>query len=187
MAGRNGVAVVFSDEVTSTGSAQPLYPLGAIRHEVTGEDSGTYTYRYVIFDNGAGNIAAASGAVAYRGKTQADFWEVTTDVSDVDSAFACGVFQSVLTDAYYGWVLTKGYITNLRKKTGSGFGWTKGDYLFAAGEATDDGKAARVKLAATTKVTGAEFRAAVERGVGFAAATVSSTTATGAAYINLEN
>ena len=44
----------------------------------------------------------------------------------------------------------------------------------------------RIKLAATTKVSGAELRAALERHVGYAAATVSSTTATGAAYIEME-
>lgn len=186
MAGRSGIPLIFVDEVTSTGSATALYPLGAVRHEEASADAGVYTYRYVVFDNGTA-VAAASGAVAYRGDTQADFWDVTSDVSDVDSAFACGLFQSVLTDLYYGWVLTKGYVTNLRKKTGSGFGWTKGDYLYASGEATDDGEAVRIKLAATTKVSGAEFRAALERGIGFAATTVSSTTATGAAYINLEN
>lgn len=187
MAGRGGTPQVFTDEVTSTGSATALYPLGAIRHEESSAAAGVFTYRYVYFDNGSGNVAAASGAVAYRGATQADFWDVTTDVSGVDSAFACGVFKSVIADTYYGWVLTKGYVTDLRKKTGSGYGWTKGDYLYASGEATDDGEAVRVKLAATTKVSGAEFRAALERGIGFAAAAVSSTTATGAAYINLEN
>ena len=114
------------------------------------------------------------------------YWDVTSDVSGVDSAFAAGAFQSILTDAYYGWIKTKGYQSNLKKVTGSGFGWTKGDYLYAGGAATDDGKAYRIKLAATTKVSGAELRAALERSVGFAGATVSSTTATGKAYIECE-
>lgn len=184
--GRSGIPAMFTDEVTSTGNATALYPLGAMRIEETSAAVGCETYRYVKFDNGAGNVAAAAGALCYRGTTAANVWDVTSDVSDVDSAFAVGVFQSVLTDAYYGWVKTKGYQSNLKKRTGSGYGYTKGDYIYAAGAATDDGKATRVKLAATTQVSGAEFRAAMERGVGYAAATVSSTTATGAAYIDLE-
>jgi hypothetical protein len=187
MAGRLcNQAIAYSDEVTSTGSATQLYPKGQVRVEEGTVAAGASTYRYVYFDNGAGNIAAAAGAIAYRGVTAANFWDVTSDVSDVDSAFAAGAFQSVIVDTYYGWIKTKGYQSNLKKSTGTGLGWTKGDALYAGGAATDDGKAYRIKLAATTKVTGAEIRAILERPVGWAAAAVSSTTATGAAYIEFE-
>lgn len=185
--GRIGIASMFTDDFTSLGNTTALYPLGTLRVEEVSSVIGCATFRYVKFDNGAGNVAAAAGALCYRGITSAStFWDVTSDVSDVDSAFAAGAFQSILVDATYGWIKTKGYQSNLKKKTGSGLGWTKGDYLYAGGAATDDGFAYRIKLAATTKVTGAELRAALERHVAYAGATVSSTTATGKAYLELE-
>lgn len=177
--------VAFSDLVTSTGAAVALYPKGLLREEETSSARGAEAFRYVYFDNGTA-VAAAAGALAYRGVTAANFWDVTSDVSGVDSAFAAGAFQSIITDTYYGWVKTRGYESALKKSTGSGYGWTKGDVLYAGGAATDDGKAYRIKLTATTKVSGAELRAILERIVGWAAATVSSTTASGAAYIDFE-
>jgi len=184
MARNAGVVIAFGDSVTSTGSATALYPKGTRREEETSSDRGVETFRYVYFDNGSGNVAAAAGALAYRGKTPANFWDVTSDVSDVDSAFAAGVFQSALTDECYGWIKTKGYESALKKKTGSGYGWTRGDVLHAA--AATDGEAQPLVTAAATKVSKAELKAVLERVVGYAAATVSSTTASGAAYIDLE-
>ena len=179
-------AISFKDAGATTDHATARYPYGQIRVEETSATRGCETFRYTTFDNGAGNIAAAAGAIAYRGDTQANFWDVTSDVSDVDAAFAAGVFQNAITDARKGWIKTQGYEASLKKKTGTGFAWVKGDYLSAAPSATDDGKARNIKIAATTKVSGAEIRLILERNVGFAAAAASSTTATGAAYIDLE-
>ena len=106
--GQEGIVLAFGEAVTDTGNTTQQYPLGTIRMEETSDAVGIETYRYVYFTNGAGNVAAAAGALCYRGVTQADPWDVTSDVSDVDSAFAVGVFQSVLVDATYGWVKTKG-------------------------------------------------------------------------------
>lgn len=184
--GRIATAIAYGDLVTSTGSATQLYPRGTARTEETSVNVGMETYRYVYFDNGTGNVAAAAGAVAYRGVTAARPWEVTSDVSDVDSAFAAGAFQSILVDTQYGWIKTKGYQSNVKKLTGAGNAWLKGDYLFALGSTTSDGRAGRIKLVATTKVSGAEIRAILERSVGHAAAAVSSTTATGGVYLDLE-
>jgi len=186
MAGRICTALTFTDETNTTGTTDAKYPLGTLRIEETSAAVGAETYRYVKFDNGSGNVAAVAGGVCYRGVTQARPWEVTSDVSTVDSAFAAGIFQSVLTDANYGWVKTKGYQSNVKKHTGTGFAWVKGDYIYAFGSSTADQKAVNIKLAATTKVSGAELRKALERGIGWAAAAVSSTTGTGAAYIDLE-
>lgn len=183
--GQEGIVLAFGEAVTDTGNTTQQYPLGTIRMEETSDAVGIETYRYVYFTNGAGNVAAAAGALCYRGVTQADPWDVTSDVSDVDSAFAVGVFQSVLVDATYGWVKTKGYEASLLRATG--VKWAKGDQLHAAPAATDDGKAERIDIAATTKVSGAELRTALEAPVGFAAAASASTTnTTGAAYIDLE-
>lgn len=186
MAGRIAHAISFGENVDSTGDATQRYPLGQIRQEETSLAVGVETYRYVYFDNGAGNVAAAASAIAYRGITQAEPWDVTSDVSDVDSAFAAGVFQSVLADTQYGWIKTKGYVSALKKVTGTGQAWVKGDVLYAGADATDDGKAERLALTATTKVSGAEIRRVLERVIGWAAAAKSSTTATGAAYIEFE-
>lgn len=186
--GRSGIPGMFTDEVTSTGSASALYPLGSVRVEENSTSSqGVCTYRYVYFDNGSGNVAAAAGALCYvASTTAAEQWDVTSDVSTTDSGLAKGAFQSILTDTYYGWIKTKGYQVNVKKRTGAGSAWVKGDYLHAFGAATDDGRAGRIVLAATTKTSGAELRALLERHVGYAAAAVSSTTATGGAYLELE-
>lgn len=183
--GRSGIPAMFTDTVDSTGNATALYPLGALRIEETSAAVGVEHYRYVYFDNGSA-VAAAAGALCYRGVTAAEPWDVTSDVSTVDSAFAVGVFQSVITDTYYGWVKTKGYQSNVKKATGAGNSFVKGDYLYALGAATDDGRAGRIKLASTTKLTGAEIRALLERHIGYAAAAVSTTTATGGVYLELE-
>lgn len=186
--GRSGVPLMFTDLVTSTGNATALYPLGAVRVEENSTAAlGCATFRYVKFDNGSGNVAAAAGAMSYVRSTTASYnWDVTSDVSTSDSGLAKGAFCSILTDAYYGWIQTKGYRSDIKKKTGSGHAWVKGDYLHAWGAATDDGKSSRIVLAATTKATGAELRALLERVVGYAAAAVSSTTATGGAYLEME-
>lgn len=186
--GRSGVPLMFTDLVSSTGNATALYPLGAVRIEENSTAGyGCATFRYVKFDNGSGNVAAAAGAMSYvRSTTAAYNWDVTSDVSTSDSGLAKGAFCSVLTDAYYGWIQTKGYRSDIKKKTGSGHAWVKGDYLHAYGAATDDGKSSRIVLSSTTKATGAELRALLERVVGYAAAAVSSTTTTGGAYLELE-
>lgn len=78
------------------------------------EDQDGKTYRYYQFDNGAGNVAAVAGNVAYfyapSGASAGATTVVTMDLSD--SAGVCaGVFQAVLTDQYYGWFQTGGMAT----------------------------------------------------------------------------
>lgn len=178
-------ALTFGDLVTDVGTVQK-YPLGARR-----EEDGK-VYRYVSFDNGSGNVAAAAGSVCYRGiasVTNVDgdqLWKVTSDVSDVDSGFAAGLFISVIADAGFGWILTKGIYATVKKQTGAGNAWLKGDFVVALPSSTSDGKAGRFIIAATTKVSGAEIRRAFERPIGHARAAVSTTTATGRVLIDLE-
>lgn len=177
----NNRVLSFDDLVTDVNTKQ-LYPLGTRR-----EEDGNI-YRYVRFDNGAGNVAAAAGAVCYRGitsvTTSGHFWRVTSDVSDVDAAFAAGIFVSVIADAGYGWIQTKGYYATVKKQTGSGNGWVKGDVLLALPSSTADGKAGRWITTAT--ITTAPVRRLVERQIGYARVAVSSTTASGKAFIDLE-
>lgn len=177
-------ALSFGDLVTEVSAVQ-LYPLGTLRVE------GDRSYRYVKFNNGAGNVAAAAGAVCYRGiasitnSSTLQQWTVTSDVSDVDSGFAAGLFQSVIADAGFGWILTKGMYATVRKQTGSGHGWTKGDCILALHSSTSDGKAGRWIATAANSST-ASIRRLVERPIGHARATVSSTTATGRVFVDLE-
>jgi hypothetical protein len=178
-----GQALVFGDLVTDV-SASQLYVLGTRR------DEDGQIYRYVKFDNGAGNVAAAAGALCYRGiasvtnSASLQMWTVTSDVSDVDSAFAAGVFVSVIADAGFGWILTRGNYATVKKQTGSGNAWVKGDCILALPSSTADGKAGRWITTAT--ITTAPVRRLVERQVGFARAAVSTTTASGKAFIELD-
>ncbi len=176
-------ALSFGDLTTDV-SATQLYPLGTLRVE------GDRSFRYVKFNNGAGNVAAAAGAVCYRGiasitnSSTLQHWTVTSDVSDVDSAFAAGLFQGVIADGGFGWILTKGMYATAKKQTGSGNGWTKGDCLLALPSSTADGKVGRWVTTAT--ITTAPVRRLVERQIGYARVTVSSTTASGRMFVDLE-
>lgn len=183
---RQGIVLSFGDLVTTTGTAAAAYPLGTIRIEETSAAKGCETYRYVYHNETT--VAAAAGGLAYKGGTVANNWEVGMDVSDVKSSFAVGVFQSVLTNTYYGWVKTKGYESSLKKKIGTNRDWLKGDFLVAANGASNDGMAESWVSASTgeSKVSGDEIHRALERIVGYAASTALSTTLVGAAYIDLE-
>lgn len=89
--------------------ATPQYQLGAI-----GQTSDGKRYKYVKFDNGVGNVAAVAGNVAYylavSGASAGELTTVTMDVTD-SGGIGAGVFQAVLTDAYYGWIQTWGSAT----------------------------------------------------------------------------
>lgn len=172
------LGVFFGDAVGDIGT-KLLYPLGTKREE------GGNTYRYV--ERNDATVTLAADVLVYRGSTQATFWEVTGDVSDADSAFAAGVIKGAVADDGFGWMLTKGYVAALKKKTGTAeYSWVKGDVLCAAQAATDDGRASRLVIAASTKVSAAELRTALERPIGHAAALATKASLTGAAYIDLE-
>ena len=181
---RSGIILSFGDVVTTTGTADQKYPLGTLRIEETSLATGVETYRYV-YKNEA-TVTAVAGGLAYKGSTLANMWEVGMDVSDVKSSFAVGAFQSVLTDTYYGWVKTKGYLTNLQKRIGTNRNWVAGEFLVSASAASGDGMAEAFASAAASKVCEADLHRALERIVGYAASTALSTTRAGKAYIDLE-
>lgn len=184
--GRIAHAITFVEDVTDTGNANQQYPLGTLRMEETTLALGVECYRYVLCDTGSHTVATVAGGLAYRGKTIALPWKACSDVQDCASGLAMGVFQSVLATTKYGWVKTKGYQSNLKKQAGTGMSWAKGNYLFADASTTASLKARVIKIAATTKVSGAEIRAMLQRNIGFAASTHSTTNTTGKAYIELE-
>lgn len=68
-------------------------------------------YKFVLFNNGAGNVAAVAGNFCYYlAETGAETWTVTSDLSDSNGVGA-GVFQSVPADAEYCWIQVQGPAT----------------------------------------------------------------------------
>jgi len=75
-------------------------------------DGSGYLYKYVKFNNGAGNVAAVVGNFAYyyavSGTSAGEYTEVTMDLTDT-AGIGAGVFQSIIADGGYGWVQITGY------------------------------------------------------------------------------
>lgn len=71
-------------------------------------------YRFVLFNNGAGNVASVAGSAAYyygvsaAGNAASDY-TVTMDLTD--AILPAGVFMAVIADGSYGWIQTKGIAT----------------------------------------------------------------------------
>lgn len=90
----------------SANDATPKSPLGVLyRHNGN-------VYRYVKFDNGSGNVAAAANGAAHW-KTLSPTTGVFTVTSDQTDAIGgintvAGIFGCVVTDLYYTWVQVGG-------------------------------------------------------------------------------
>ena len=73
--------------------------------------AGGKVYKFVLFNNGAGNVAAVAGNVAYiyapSGASAGATTTVTSDLSD-SAGIGAGVFQSAPADGEYCWVQIKG-------------------------------------------------------------------------------
>lgn len=71
-------------------------------------------YRFVRFDNGAGNVAAVAGNFAYvyapSGTSAGATTTVTSDLSD-SAGVGAGVFMAAPADGEYCWVQIAGYAT----------------------------------------------------------------------------
>ena len=68
-------------------------------------------YKFVLFSDGTGNVAAVAGNVCYYvAETGAETWTVTSDLSD-GNGIGAGVFQSVPADGEYCWIQIKGPAT----------------------------------------------------------------------------
>ena len=69
-------------------------------------------YKYLKFNNGAGNVASVAGNAAYyygvSAAANADTYSIVTmDLTDAVST--AGVFMAVIEDGGYGWIQTGGY------------------------------------------------------------------------------
>ncbi len=104
-----GIKKIFQTKLTDT-STSDLEGVGTIRFE------GQKIYKWVKFNNGAGNIASVAGGMSYAyavskdGVTQGyENSEVTMDFTD--GLFCTGVFQAIIADASYGWIQIQGPAT----------------------------------------------------------------------------
>lgn len=116
--------------------------------------------QYVKFDNGAGNVAAVAGNLAYWLTRNATTYTVTMDVSDSDRNLVCGVFLNVLTDGRYGFIQIAGRHATV--KTNADDDIAKGDAIIgsAAGDGTCDSTAQ--DTAPTNRVAGWALAADVD-------------------------
>lgn len=97
-------------DVTRT-DATKQFAIGSLSAQTTSD--GTKIYKYVLFNNGAGNVAAAAGNVAYYyapSGASTGVVTVTSDLSD-SSEIGAGVFASAPADGEYCWVQIKGLAT----------------------------------------------------------------------------
>lgn len=96
------------DDLVTTAYTYQAFPLGLYREE---DGKG---YRFVQFDNGTGNVACISRSLAYLVGTVdtnalvTGRWVVTMDVSDTIPNKVRGVFASLIADAGFGWIQTRG-------------------------------------------------------------------------------
>ena len=71
-------------------------------------------YKYVKFNNGAGDVASVVGNFCYyyavSGASAGQYTEVTMDLTD-SGGIGAGVFQSIIADGGYGWIQIKGQAT----------------------------------------------------------------------------
>lgn len=89
--------------------ASELFALGTIYQASSGKQ-----YKYVLYNSGAGSVAAAAGNVAYvyapGGVSAGATTTVTSDLSDSANVGA-GVLQAALTSGSYGWIQVTGPAT----------------------------------------------------------------------------
>lgn len=125
--------------LTSTGQATAQHEPG---YTVPCQDG--REFQYVQFDSSG--VAAVAGAPCVVAKTTGDNkFVVTADVDDADLA-ATGMFLSILTDTYFGWIQTKGFGQDCPCTSGSGADVSAGDALGA----TVDQKWTKVTVGNTT-------------------------------------
>lgn len=159
-----------TDDAVTTAYTYQAFPLLTVR-----EEDGK-KYRFVKFDNGSGNVAAAAGSLCYLTATAG---LVCSDESDWLTPF--GVFQSAIADGGWGWVLVYGVYATTK---------TSGDDDIIIGDAlistTTDGAVGRINATAftTTAATLTQAQRMV-RLVGYAVAADVDADNTVAAFINL--
>lgn len=92
-----------------TNTEGPEFALGTVHRDYDGKQ-----YKYVQFNNGAGDVASVAGNACYyyavSGASAGQVDIVTMDITD-SGGIGAGVFQAVIADTGYGWIQTKGDAT----------------------------------------------------------------------------
>jgi hypothetical protein len=107
------------------------WALGTIYRDETGKK-----FKFVLFNNGVGNVAAVAGNAAYvyavSGASAGQITTVTMDLTDT-AGIGAGVFQSVPADGEYCWIQISGPCT----MTTALLAGADGNALTAVGASTD--------------------------------------------------
>jgi hypothetical protein len=130
----------IANEAFTVNLESPVHSLGEKVRVITSQ--GLKEYQFVKFDNGSGNVASVAGNLAYLlNGSNFTGYTVTMDVSDTKANMVAGVFTTVLTDGYHGWIQTAGY--NAAVKTNGDDDISAGDMIVpsAAGDGTCDSTA----------------------------------------------
>lgn len=132
--------------------------LGSIR-ETYDTTNGWRRWKYVQFNNGAGNVASVANMVVGQKVTDLTGNTVTNDESDSDLNLVAGVMPVAMTDLYYGWMQVGGY--NSAVITDGGDDIVQNDTLI--GSATDGTcNSVAANTASTNKVLGYAVAADVD-------------------------
>lgn len=96
--------------------------VGALRWE------GNKCYKWVKFNNGAGNVASIAGDAAYYygvGGDAADgdgYEDSVVTMDRTDAYLGAGIFQAIIADGSFGWIQIKGGATLTQALTGGADG-----------------------------------------------------------------
>jgi hypothetical protein len=87
------------------------YKVGSLAMNTTSD--GTKIYKFVLYDTGAGSVAAVSGQACYYyapGGVSTGVVTVTSDLSD-SAEIGAGILQSAPADGEYCWIQVSGLAT----------------------------------------------------------------------------
>lgn len=154
----NNNGTVYTDAVTDTYTSTQgaKWTLGSYREE-NGKG-----YRFVKYNAGTAALAAVAGYICYTYSTPSEPFSVTRDLSDAagDTNGVMGVLLSVIPDAGFGWIQTRGYHSAVETDAGDDF--AEGDA--AISHASEDGEVDRTAegTAPVSKVVGWAYAADVD-------------------------
>ncbi|MAH50912.1 hypothetical protein CMI37_34165 [Candidatus Pacearchaeota archaeon] len=106
-----GWKTTFITQLTDTRTTD-VEGVGTIRHEGPNK-----VYKWVKFNNGAGDVASITGNVAYYYGVSGDaadgdgYEDSVVTMDRTDAFLGAGVFQAVIADGSYGWIQIKGPAT----------------------------------------------------------------------------
>lgn len=105
----SGIKKVFQTLLADT-SSKDKEEVGTLRFE------GNKVYKWVKYNNGAGDVASIAGDVAYYYGVSGDavtggYENNVVTMDRTDAYLGAGVFQAIIADGEYGWIQIKGPAT----------------------------------------------------------------------------